>query len=323
MGYSISDTAHNILNGKHDVTFSNVLHKVMSLLFGGIKENLPTIIKMIAVGIISGIIVSFGEEKNDIGVVAGVAIVSLMGLKSFVFAMTTAEETIDTLFVFVQSLLPSVATAASAAGQGGQMTACGGVFIAMQIFIYICKKIILPLVAVITVISIADKLSELNYLKGIKNMLKSFFKWGIGLLLTLYGVIISIQTNSADIFDTVTGKTVKYAVGSLVPVVGGALSDSLELVRLSGRTIKSVLGLSGIIGIGYVCLNPLINVFTVALGFKLAYGLCSVTAEERITEVINEVGNSMIYVCGVILSVSVMFVISIAMLCRFGGGVIQ
>lgn len=60
-----------------------------------------------------------------------------------------------------------------------------------------------------------------------------------------------------------------------------------------------------------------------ALGFKLAYGLCSVTAEERITEVINEVGNSMIYVCGVILSVSVMFVISIAMLCRFGGGVIQ
>ena len=112
----------------------------------------------------------------------------------------------------------------------------------------------------------------------------------------------------------------KYAVGSFVPVVGGALSDSLEMVGTSARAIKSALGISGIIGVGYVCLSPLINVCAVALSYKLAACLCAVTAEKRVSHVIDEVGGSLVRICGVILAVSVMFVISLAMLCRFGGG---
>ncbi len=319
-GYSVSDTARDVLDGKSELTFSGIADKLTSLLFGKIRENASVIIKMTAVGLISGIAASLCGGKNEVGTISCVAVVSLMCIKAFVFAMTTAEETIDTLFLFVQALMPSVAAAAAATGQAAQTAACGVVFGAMQVFIHVCKVTILPLIAVITALGVVDCLGDTPYLKGITGLLKSCLKWGTGLLLTLYGAVIAIQSQAAGAFDTVAGKTVKYAVGSFVPVVGGALSDSLEMVGASARAIKSALGISGIIGVGYVCLSPLINVCAVAAAYKLASCLCSVTAEKRVAGVINEVGGNLVRVCGVILAVGVMFVISLAMLCRFGGG---
>ncbi len=162
----------------------------------------------------------------------------------------------------------------------------------------------MPLVAVITALSVVDCLGDTPYLKGVTGLLKSCLKWGTGLLLTLYGAVIAIQSQAAGAFDTVAGKTVKYAVGSFVPVVGGALSDSLEMVGTSARAIKSALGISGIIGVGYGSLSPLINVCAVALSYKLAACLCAVTSKKRESHVIDEVGGSLVRICGVILAVS-------------------
>lgn len=321
-GFSVADTTRDFMDGKIDLTFSGVADKLASLMFGKIKENISVIIKMVAAGILSGIAAGLCGGKNEIGTVACVAVVSLMSLKTFSFAIATAQETIDTLFLFVQALMPSVAAAAAATGQTAQTAVCGVVFAAMQVFIHICKETVLPLIGVITALGVVDRLGDTSYLKGVTGLLKSCFKWGTGLLLTLYGAVIGIQAQAAGAFDTVAGKTVKYAVGSFVPVVGSALSDSLEMVGASARAIKSALGLSGIIGVGYVCISPLFNVCAVALAYKIASCLCAAAAEKRVVGVIDEVGGNLVRVCGVILAVGVMFVISLAMLCRMGGGAV-
>lgn len=319
-GYSVADTARDVLAGENKYTFSGAMEWVFNLLFGAVRENLSVILKMTAAGLISGIAAHLSGEKNEAGTVCCVAIVALMALKSFSFALTTAEETIDSMLLFVQALLPPIAAAAAATGHAAQTAACGIVFSAMQVFIYLCKEILLPAVSVITALSVVDHFSETPYLKGIVSMLKQGMKWGIGLLLILYGGVIGLQTQTAGTFDNLAGKTVKYAVGSFVPVVGGALSDSLEMVTTGARAIKSALGIGGIIGVCCVCIGPLVNVCAVALSYKLASAVCSVTCEKRVAGVISEVGGSLVRVCGVLLSVSVMFIISLSMLCRFAGG---
>lgn len=318
-GYSVSDTAEDVLSGEIKITFSEAVDKIMTLLLKKIRENAAVIVKMAAAGLISGITAGLCGGKNEIGTISCVAVVSLMSLKTFVFVMSTAQETIDTLFLFVQALLPTVATAAAAMGQTAQTAVCGTVFGAMQVLIHICKEIVLPFISVITALSVTDCLGDTPYLKGITVFFKSCLKWGTGLLLTLYGAIIAVQTQSAGTFDTVAGKTVKYAVGSFVPLVGGALSDSLEVVSAGARSVKSALGISGIIGVGYVCLSPFINMCAAAAAYKLAACVCEITAEKRVVCVIHEVGENIIRVCSVILAVSVMFIISLAMLCRLGG----
>ena len=318
-GYSVKDTAQKIIDGEFNLSFSGVCDYIIGLFLGGIKENSGYITKMTVVALISGVAASLWGGKNEIGVFCLLCIVSLLSLKAFSYAQSVADETCNALFIFTQSLMPSVVGASVAMGQVAQSAACAASFCAMQIFVHICSKIILPFICVLTVLCVVDSLNEVSYLKGVISFLKQTLKWGTGLMLTLYTAVIALQTQTAGAFDTVGGKTVKYAVGSFVPIVGSALSDSLEFIISSGKVIKNALGISGIIGVCSLCTGPLINLLALSLCYKLASAVASVAAEERVTKVINEIGGGLLRICINITAVSVMFVISLAFLCRMGG----
>ncbi len=315
-GFSLGQTVEAVKKGEIPVTFLGVLEKISSLFIGGIQKNLPNTIKMTVVAILSGLVVNLNGDKNEIGTFATVAVVATIAIKIFSYTLSVTTETIDGLFIFISSLMPPLITMASA-GSVSIGTAAGSIFVAMQVFIHVCKSIMLPLVCVITVFSVSDKLGAMPYLNGITNILKQVLKWGTGFMITLYSVIIGLQTQAAATLDTLAGKSIKYAVGSFVPVVGGALSESLETVIASAKTMSGALGISGVIGVGYICLVPLINVCTVSLGFKLASAIASVTSEKRVCLVIDEFAQSIGRVSLILLSVAVMFIISLAMLLNF------
>lgn len=321
-GYNVSDVTEDILDGRNTFSFSFIVDKLKTLLFGEMKENISVIVQMTAVGILSGILSGFCSNKNEIGTLACVSIMALLGLKTFRFAVSTAEETVDTLLMFVQTLMPTIAGITVATGGAAQTAACGSVFVAMQVFIHICRVVLIPMISVLTVFAVVNCMGDARYLKGLTELIQSVFKWGVGLLLTLYGIVVGIESQSAITFDSVAGKTVKYAIGSFVPVVGGAISDSLEVIGMSARSTRSALGISGIIGIIYLCLNPLIQVSIVAFSYKVASCLCAPAANKKVTKVLQEVGGSLMRICGIILCVGVMFTISLGMLCRMGGNAI-
>ena len=317
-GVDTGALAREVMSGKLDLSFSGIIDKISDLFLSGIKENLPKIFKMSVLAILSGLILNIGGAKNETGVFAVVAVVSLFSLRVFSYAISVTEETIDSLFIFVQSLMVPVATAVTATGAASGNTAAS-VFISMQFFIYICKSVLLPLICVIAIFSVSDKLGEMPYLQGINKLLKQLLKWGTGLMITVYSVVVTLKVETAANFDTLAGKSIKYAVGSFMPVVGGALSDSLETVITSAKTVASALGIAGIIGVGYICIVPLVNVCCVAVCFKIASAIASVSTEKRVSETICEMGESIGKVAIVLLSVAVMFVISLAMLVQLGG----
>lgn len=315
-GVDAGGIAKEVLSGELNLSFSDVFDKISDLFISGIKENLPEIFKMSVLAILSGLILSIG--KNETGVFAVVATVSLFSVKVFSYVLTVTEETIDSLFIFVQSLMVPVATAVTATGAASG-TAAASVFVSMQVFIYICKSVILPLICIIAVFSISDKLGEMPYLQGMNKLLKQVLKWGTGLMITIYSVVVALKVETAANFDTLAGKSIKYAVGSFMPVVGGALSDSLETVITSAKTVAGALGIAGIIGIGYICVVPLVNVCCVSVCFKIASAIASVSTEKRVSSAICEMGESIGKVAILLLSVAVMFIISLAMLIHLGG----
>ena len=317
-GVDAGGIAKEVLSGELNLSFSGVFDKISDLFISGIKENLPEIFKMSILAVLSGLMLNIGGAKNETGIFAVVAVVSLFSVKVFSYVVSITEETIDSLFIFVQSLMVPVATAITATGAASG-TAAASVFVSMQVFIYICKSVILPLICIIAVFSISDKLGEMPYLQGINKLLKQVLKWGTGLMITIYSVVVALKVETAANFDTLAGKSIKYAVGSFMPVVGGALSDSLETVITSAKTVAGALGIAGIIGIGYICVVPLVNVCCVSVCFKIASAIASVSTEKRVSSAICEMGESIGKVAILLLSVAVMFIISLAMLIHLGG----
>ena len=317
-GYDAKQTAQDAISGKLSVTFSGIIQGLASLFIGGIQENLPEIIKLTVVAVMSGLVLNLGIDKDEIGVIAFVAIVSAISIKTFSYTLNITLETIDALFLFISALMTPVATAAST-GATTMGAAAVTTFVSMQVFIYICKTVLLPLVSVIAAFSLCDKFGRTAYLKGINTILKQILKWSTGLMITVYGVVVGMQTQTAASFDSLAGKSIKYAIGSFVPVVGSALSDSLETVITSAKAVTNALGVAGILGVGYICAVPLINICVISLSFKLAAAIASVTSEKRVSAVISEISESIGRVALILMSVAIMFIISLAMLCSFGG----
>ncbi len=318
-GYRVADTAENVLSGEFSFSFSDVLMWLKRALFSELKQNQSLLLSMTATCIFIGVLSALSDGKNRVHMFVCGVFIARLSLGTFTVAKQIYTETADELFLFTQALLPTVATALTASGRVATATHVGTVFTAMQVFMHICTQILLPLVVISVVLSVADRLGAKQYIKGITAFLKQAIKHITGLLLIFYGAVLGIGIGAAGATDTLTGKTVKYMIGSFVPVVGSALSDSAELVAQSGKAVKHALGIGGMLGILYVAAVPVIRLCALMLAYKLAGLVCSIGGTERESGIVQEIGGGIAKICGLTVSVCVMFFISIAMLCMMGG----
>lgn len=318
-GFRADQTARQVLSGDLEVSFQGMVSWIGNLLWGKLHSALSLTVKMAAAGMLFGILAHFPDGQQQIGSFACAVLIAHIALQSFSYAQSVAEETADGLFLFVQSLLPSVGAAAVASGSAGGGATCSFVFASMQVFMQIMRRFMLPLIAVITVLSVTDSFSETRYLSGVTALAKQLFGWITGVLLLFYGAVIGARAGAAAIFDRMAAKTVKYTVSNLVPVIGGALSDSLETVTVSAKAIRGALGISGMIGVGAVALSPVITLGALALSCKLAGVAVSVCGAKKAVELIAEIGSGITRLLAVTAASCVMFFISIAMLCFVGG----
>ena len=98
------------------------------------------------------------------------------------------------------------------------------------------------------------------------NTIKSIFLWGLGIITTLLGGIISVQTLISRAADNATVTATKYAVSNMLPIAGGAVSGALSTLISGMSYYASVVG-GGAIAVVVLCaIAPLVTL----LMYKLA-----------------------------------------------------
>ena len=83
----------------------------------------------------------------------------------------------------------------------------------------IIVNLILPGVSIITAIIIVSKLSDKVQINKLAKYLKSSIVWFLGIVLTVFVGVISLEGTLASSVDGITAKTAKVAVSSMIPVV--------------------------------------------------------------------------------------------------------
>lgn len=319
-GYRVSDTAKSALSGTFHLSFSEVLKKGVTLLFGALKTQLGTVGKITIAGVLCGVFTHMLDRSFSYLQITGSAIMSAMVFSTFSGALSIVEEGIDAMLLFTQSLLPAVTAAVVTTGQVTGGVLAGNIFLAMQAFIFICRKILIPWVLLMAALEITDRLGEERFLKGMNTFLKQCYARVVGILLMLYGGVTALCTVAGKASGTLAGKTLKYATQNFVPVIGGALSDSLGMVQESARAVSGALGVGGVIGLLLTAFYPMLEVLAVAVAVKISGAICTIAGEEKTAGIVISAGDALIRFCAILLSVGVMFVFGIFMLLKAGGG---
>ncbi len=321
-GIDFADTTEKLLGGDLSFSFHSILQYTLDLLVKEIKENLSLLIKMLVLAILAGILCNLQQSApqdgtGEIAFLACYAIIAGLSITIVTKLVTLASETIDALLLFIGSLMPILCSLVATAGQASLNGFYPTLFLAMQTFVAICRQFFLPFITTISALSVIGFMSNRYQIAGLLDTAKKVIKWSLGILLTVFVGILGIHGFSAFATGSVTGRTVKYALGNFIPIVGGVLSESIEAVIASLRLIRGSVGIAGMLVLVTACALPLAKILTISFLYRFAAGIAEPATDKRIVRLLMDLSGSMTLIFAILLMVTVMFIISIALLCGF------
>ena len=316
---AVENIASSIRNGNFNLSPLGIIEKFIQMGFSEMQDLSRYLISFICISLLSTLVSLLGKDKSaNVGSATFFACYSLVAataIKCFSICSEYTTEVVGEMTDFITKLSPMLATLIITSGKSITAAAFHPILsAAVYVVSIICYKCILPLTSYSIILSVADNLSEQVRISGICRFINSASKWILALCFTIFTGICAIYGFSAPSLDAVGGKAVKFAVGSLVPVVGGFLAETLETVISSGRLMKNSVGSGGLIVLCAICAMPIIKIGCMALMVRISASLVEPISDKRISGLLMSVSKSITSLFAMVATVAVLFLICISIL---------
>lgn len=219
----ISNIFNSALTGKIDN--SNILKKILNLAGVQVIDTLKILINILLIVLIHSILKSItdglenGEVSKIVYYAQYVLIVTII-MANFTDILKSVEETIENLVGFSGSLVPLLVTLMTYTGSITTTAVIEPILLFMIEFITnMIKTLVIPIISIITVLIIISKITDKVQISKLGNFLKSSVVWALGIILTIFVGVVSLEGSLTSSVDGVTAKTAKAAVSSLIPIV--------------------------------------------------------------------------------------------------------
>ena len=313
-----------ILNSaiKGEINNSNIYKKILSQLGNEVQTGIKSLACILAIIIIHSILKSISESlENDnisklIYYVQYIAIIAVI-MSNFSDIITLVKDTTTNLIGFMNTLIPVLISLMLYTGSITTTSILEPIILFMINFIgNLIQDILIPIILIITSISIISKISDKVQIDKISKFLKSSTIWFLGIVLTIFVGIVSLEGTLASSVDGITAKTAKAIVSSAVPVVGKILGDVVDSVLGCGLILKNAVGFVGVIVIIGICIMPILKLTVLTFSYKLVASVSEVIADSKIVKLLDEIADIFKILLGVLVAVTFMVIIGTTLLVK-------
>ena len=138
----------------------------------------------------------------------------------------------------------------------------------------------------------------------------------MGIILTIFVGVVSLEGTLASSVDGITAKTAKTVVSSAIPVVGKILGDAVDTVLGCGVVLKNAIGIVGVIIVIGICIMPIIKLTILFLSYKLLAVVSEPIADKKIVELLEQIGDIFKIFLGVLCALSFMLIIGTSLVLK-------
>lgn len=316
----INSILNNAINGKVDN--STLLKRFLNLLGDQVVTNIKSIVSILAIIIIHSILKAISKSlENDsvaklIYYVQYILIVTII-MSNFSGIVTLVQDTATNLVAFMNMLVPLLITLMM---YTGSITTSGLIepiiLFAINFVGNIIQDIIIPFVLVFTSLIIISKISDRVQIDKLSKFLKSGIVWFLGIVLTIFVGVVSLEGTISSSVDGITAKTAKSIVSSAVPVVGKILGDAVDTVLGCGIILKNAVGLVGVVVVIGICIVPIIKLTVLTIAYKLLATIVQPIADEKIVSLLDQIGDIFKLFLAILCSLSFMLIIGTALVLK-------
>lgn len=316
----IGEILNEAIKGKVDN--SSIMKRLLNVLGKEVINSIKAIGSILAIIIIHSVLKSVSESlKNDgisklIYYVQYILIVTII-MTNFSDIVKLVQDTCTNLIAFMNMLVPLLITLMMSTGS----ITTSGILEPIILFLInfignVIQDIIIPLVLIFTSLVIISKISDKVQIDNLSKFLKSGIVWFLGIILTIFVGVVSLEGTLSSSVDGITAKTTKAIVSSAIPVVGKILGDAVDTVLGCGIILKNAVGLVGVLIILGMCIIPILKLATFTVSYKLLATVTQPIADEKIVKLLAQIGDIFKIFLAILFSISAMLMIGTALVIK-------
>lgn len=316
----IGEILNSAIKGEIDNT--TIYKKILNKLGNEVQTGIKSLACILAIIIIHSILKSISESlENDsvsklIYYVQYIAIITII-MGNFSDIINLVKETTTNLIGFMNTLIPVLISLMVYTGSITTTSILEPIILFMINFIgNLIQDILIPVILIITSISIISKISDRVQINKISKFLKSSTVWLLGTILTIFVGVVSLEGTLSSSVDGITAKTAKAIVSSAVPVVGKILGDVVDSVLGCGVILKNAVGFVGVIIIIGICILPILKLTVLTFSYKLVASISEVIADDKIVKLLDEIADIFKILLAILVSIMFMVIIGTTLLIK-------
>lgn len=308
----------DLISGKK--TMLDLIDKegIKLVLFDELQSSLKVASIIFVLALLSSILKSLDNSFSSGSIsqittyIVFIVMVTLM-LIGFKDVLNICNTTINSMINLMQIVMPILITFLVVMGFPMTSTVMTPIFMGGVTFINIIfKNFLFISITIGFSILVINNISKSIKLKKLSSFIKQINLITIGAVFTIYLALVSMQGMYVKSLDGFAVKSTKFAIGNFIPVVGGFVSDSFDIILSSSQLIKNLFGGVGLIILVGICLIPIIKIVSIILVYKTSAMVVEPVGEESISNFLNEVSNLMGIMLACIIAITIMFFVTIA-----------
>lgn len=320
---SVKEIVNNIIKGKLLTVFGEIFKSLYYKTLGNNGYLLRIIWQLFLTIIVSCFFTNFAKvfSKDDVSE-TGFFICYLVSV-TFMFGLFSelcniAVDFVELLLKFMYGIVPtyflSVAITGQVAASGFYQLCLVIISVAQFVFLHI----IIPLIKIYVAVSIVNNISKEDFLSKSAVVVGNIVNF---LMKTFVGIVTGLNIIQALILpsiDSTKNQTIRKVIGS-VPVVGNGTDAITGIFLGSANLIKNAIGTTAIIVIVILCAIPFLKIQLYSFLMQIVAALIQPIADRRIIDSFNSMSIGMKMLAKVITGCSLLFIISIAIICMCTG----
>lgn len=236
-------------------------------------------------------------------------------LNSFYLIFTYAKETIALMSNFMIALLPLMLVLLATSGQIITVSFFHPIIIFLiHVSGVLTTSFILPLLYLSALLMIVSRLNDQFQATHLAELFKTVSLGTLGVFLTIFLGVMSVQGTATAIQDGIALKTTKFITGNFIPVVGRTFTEAADTVLSAAQLLKNTIGIIGLLLIVLIAVFPAIKIVAISFIYKLAAALLQPLGNSPIIVSLNIISKYIMYVLACLITVTFMFFLSIVIM---------
>lgn len=285
-----------------------------------IKSSVTVLVFILLSAFLQSLKAESDDSVNMIYSTATALLVATVVLVKLTSTVSLASMAISVASNFVYAFIPvfcSIVVASGGITTGFSTNTT--LLILAQGLSFISSNVFMPIVNCYLALGVTSSLRyELN-LDKLLSSLKKIITTCISFVSGVFVSVLSVKTAVAGRADMLGLRSIRFAINSVVPVIGSSISEGLLSIQAYSSLIKSSVGIVGVVAVALVFLPSIIEVVLWRISLTLCVIVSDVFGDKSVSAVLNAFLNTLLLINVILILSMVTTVISFGILIAAGG----